>query len=172
MRSTPRIIAFSGTHGTGKTTAAYAMAKKLQVQGHTVGLVQEQARYCPYPVNREMTEKSQMWIFTAHLQAELNALKRYPVVVCDRTIIDPIAYCDVAGFHALAGAMFNLALHHYKNYHTIVLKSAANNDHWYPDGFREAKDSAFRRDVDAALLARYEVLENYRCSESTRFLRR
>ena len=172
MSSTPRIIAFTGTHGTGKTTAAYAMAHKLKLQGHNVGLVQETARLCPFPINKRMSEKSQLWIFTTQIQAKLDALRRHPVVVCDRTIIDSIAYSDVAGFHALAGVMFNLALHHYKNYHTIVFKSSANNDYWYSDGIREARDAGFRRDVEAALLVRYEILENYKCAAGTNFLRR
>ena len=71
------IIAFSGAHGTGKTTAVYDLAAKLKKNGVNVGIITETARECPFPVMSSgchvPPEYSQLWIFNRQMQAEIEA---------------------------------------------------------------------------------------------------
>lgn len=53
-----RIIAFTGTNGTGKTTPAYREATRLCIAqpGKRIGIILETAAAkCPYPINLDAT---------------------------------------------------------------------------------------------------------------------
>ena len=88
------IIAESGSHGTGKTTAVYNKAAQLKLDcpDKKIGTHVENLAFCPYPINEETTEDSQLWIFTHHIQAELFLLTHYDILVSDRTIVDCIGF--------------------------------------------------------------------------------
>ncbi len=60
-----KIIAFSGTHGTGKTTSVFKLAYELKMENPTlkIGVLQETARTCPHPINKDTTPQAQSWIF-------------------------------------------------------------------------------------------------------------
>ena len=93
-------IAFSGTHGTGKSTTAALEYhnQKIIHHGKSVILLCDLEALCPFPINRETTEQAQSWLFANQIQSEIQASSRFDVVVTDRTIIDIIAYTYVAGF--------------------------------------------------------------------------
>src|SRR5512140_2260665 len=55
-------IAFIGSHGVGKTALCYGLAAHLKRIDISVGLVQEVARDCPMPTNRDTTLSAQLWI--------------------------------------------------------------------------------------------------------------
>ncbi|CCK81227.1 MULTISPECIES: AAA family ATPase [Desulfobacula] len=157
-----RIISFSGTHGTGKSTAAYRMAvdlKYLQPK-KSVHVLCDQEAFCPYPINKETTEVAQQWLFGNQIKQELTALERFDIVITDRTIIDVIAYTWVAGFHDLAQGMLAYAERHMPYYHEIYFNKIANNQHCHPDGIREATDMKFRQDVEDAMLSFHQGLLN------------
>ncbi len=156
------IIAFSGTHGTGKTTAVYTRAGMLKREfpQAEVGIVCETARLCPYPVvgrdNPRPVTAAQRWIFAAQQQAELSAAARYDIVVCDRTVVDCIAYTLAGGLDLLARSMMEYAPHHVADYHEVRLcrmdaRQAAD------DGFR-ALDESFRKRVEDSLIEIYHRL--------------
>jgi len=156
------IVAYSGTHGTGKTTAVYTRAAllKREFPQAEVGIVCETARLCPYPVvgrdNPRPVTAAQRWIFAAQQQAELSAAARYDIVVCDRTIVDCIAYTLAGGLEHLARSMMDLAQHHVDDYHEVRLcrmeaRLAAD------DGFRSL-DESFRKRVEECLVEIYHRL--------------
>ncbi len=155
------IIALSGAHGTGKTTAAYALAAELKKgAAREVGIILEVARRCPYPifaVGQTPTRAAQMWIFTEQIRAELDAVRIYGTVVSDRTIVDCIAYTSVAGFHDLAFAQLALARHHVHIYRRVIFHGTAGNPWCCDDGLR-SRDMAMRAEMELRLLELYAQL--------------
>lgn len=158
-----KIIAFSGAHGTGKTTSVYSTACELKKsQKIEVGVILEIARQCPYPIvskdNAICTREAQMWIFSAQMQAELNATRRYGLVVSDRTIVDCIAYTAASGMYGLAYAMKALAGEYVKTaYKTVYFRNINDHDYLVDDGQR-AMNQDFRREVEMAMLSLYAEL--------------
>jgi thymidylate kinase len=85
-------IAFIGTHGVGKTTLCYDLASRLKRQDRIVELVQEVARACPLPINRDTTLQAQAWILHSQIAHELAASASGGIVICDRSVLDNYAY--------------------------------------------------------------------------------
>jgi thymidylate kinase len=156
---TGTIIAYSGTHGTGKTTSVLLRAADLKEQypGLRVEHYSENVAWCPYPVNMNMTEESQLWIFTNQIQAELKLLTLFDIIVSDRTVVDSIAYAMVMGFNELADSMMTLARHHVYRYSEIYFMTIKNNNHHHADGLRD-EDPSFRAKVEEALFQLYRQL--------------
>jgi nicotinamide riboside kinase len=92
----PAKIAFIGTHGVGKTTLCYGLASRLKRRDVSVEVVHEVARRCPLPINEETSIAAQSWILHTQIAEELVAESRYPVVICDRSILDNYVYLLLA----------------------------------------------------------------------------
>lgn len=156
-----KIIAFSGAHGTGKSTAVYDMAARLKKEtAGEIGVILEVARRCPLPIySRDFvtTRESQMWVFCEQIRAEIEAVEQYDIVVSDRTIVDAIAYSSAAGFADLAFAMKALALHHVKVYDQVIFLGIADNQHLVDDGFRNT-DMKLQKEVELRMLELYARL--------------
>jgi len=155
LETEPNIIAFSGTHGTGKTFALKKCVRDFEMAGCTsIGVVSETARRCPLPINGDSTEASQLWIFSAHIAAEIRTAAINEVVIADRSCFDAIAYSIVLGYGALAVAMEAMALRHLSAYKQIVVHTIENNDWFVDDGTRWTNKQA-RVEVEKALLGLY-----------------
>ena len=89
-------IAFIGSHGVGKTTLCYGLAARLKARDVAVEVVHEVARRCPLPINEETSVAAQSWILHSQIAEELVAQARYPVVVCDRSVLDNYVYLLLA----------------------------------------------------------------------------
>ena len=85
-------LALIGTHGVGKTTLAYELCSLLKKSHHNVELVTEVARQSPFPVNAATTLEGQLWILHAQIAAELDAARRAPQVIADRSVLDNYCY--------------------------------------------------------------------------------
>ena len=85
-------MAFIGTHGVGKTTLCYGLASRLKRRDISLEVVHEVARRCPLPVNEETSHASQSWILHTQIAEEAVAAARYPVVLCDRSVLDNYVY--------------------------------------------------------------------------------
>ena len=85
-------IAFIGSHGVGKTTLCFDLASRLKRLDLSVDLVKEVARACPLPINQDTTLEAQAWILHTQIAEEIATASRYPVVVCDRSVLDNYAY--------------------------------------------------------------------------------
>lgn len=85
-------LALSGTHGVGKTTLAYELCSLLKKSHHNVELVTEVARQSPFPVNAATSIEGQLWILHAQISAELEAARRAPLVIADRSVLDNYCY--------------------------------------------------------------------------------
>ena len=158
-----KIVAFSGAHGTGKTTAVYGTAHGLKLlhKSKEVGIVAETARACPLGCLSDgrqlITAVSQRWIFAAQVVAELDAAARFDLVVSDRTVMDAIAYTVVGGFADLADGMLRIARQHAEVYREIHFMPVSDNGFLTRDGVRDVNREAQLR-VEEALLEIYRAL--------------
>jgi len=89
-------VAFIGSHGVGKTTLCYGLAARLKARDVTLELVHEVARRCPLPINEGTSLASQSWILHTQIAEEVVAAARYPVVICDRSVLDNYVYLLLA----------------------------------------------------------------------------
>ena len=158
-----RIVAFSGTHGTGKTTATYTRAALLKRRHpHAqVGIICEVASRCPLPiVSRGRTEvdaDAQRWIFAAQMAEDIASAARYDLVVADRTIVDCIAYTRAGGLEGLARSMMSMAARHIRIYRQVIFRRAADYDYCTDDGLRSL-DKDFRLRVEREMIEIYHAL--------------
>lgn len=155
-------IAYSGTHGTGKTTSVYHHAADLKIDpayaNKNVGIVYEVARHSPFPLNKESTHETQLWGFCTQIAMELEYKQKYDIIICDRTIMDPIAYAIVLGYQRSADTMWAIAEEHIHSYDRIIYKSPDNNNYCFADGIRDI-DNKFRLDVHETLIGLYNKLK-------------
>jgi len=154
-------IAFTGSHGTGKTTSVakkfYDM--KLHNPENSITILTENAKNSPFKINKETSFESQLWIFSNQMQSELFFQANYDILICDRTIVDSIAYTMTAGLNDLANSMMNLAKDYICTYEYIIFKTIKNNDFLMKDGIRDHNDLQFRQDVENHLLNLYKILQ-------------
>ena len=155
-----KIIAFSGSHGTGKSYAAYneTINLKRQYPNKSVVAICDLDAFCPYPINKNSTEKTQMWMFSNRIQKELEAMRHFDIVVTDRTIVDVLAYTHIAGLHDLSQQMLSFAKHHMQYYKKIIFKQIKYNQYWHADGIRETSDEQFRQDIEDVMLKFYKAI--------------
>lgn len=138
-------IGIMGAHGVGKTTFAHNLAESLKG-----GLVEGTARECPWPVNRATTEESQQWIFHRQILRELEAEAEFDFVICDRTVLDGMAYAEVAGFKDLVMTHLTATLDWMRTYTFLYFMRPGGPGRLVDDGFRDT-DPGFQAEVDGAL---------------------
>lgn len=85
-------VALIGTHGVGKTVLTFTLAGILRARGADCDVVHENSRHSPFPINEETTLEGQLWILAAQWKAELEALRRARLILCDRSVLDNYAY--------------------------------------------------------------------------------
>ncbi|MDX1502214.1 MAG: ATP-binding protein [Thermoanaerobaculia bacterium] len=147
-------IAFIGSHGVGKTTLCYGLAARLKKRDVSLDVVHEVARRCPLPINQETSIAAQSWILHTQVAEELVAAARYPVVICDRSVLDNYVYLLLAA--GRQEALEELVARWMVTYDLLVhipvveLPSA--------DGIR-ATDPVFQRAVDERLTDELERRE-------------
>lgn len=141
-------IAFIGTHGVGKTTLCYGLAARLKARDVSVEVVREIARRCPLPINQETGVAAQSWILHSQIAEELAAQANYPVVICDRSVLDNYIYMLIAsGPQPSLEPLLDSWL---KSYDLLVYIPVV--DRPSADGVR-ATDPAFQRAVDERLMS-------------------
>lgn len=86
-------IGISGSYSTGKSRLIAALERRLSAEGVDYGVtrVSELAKRCPFPINREQTPASSLWILGALVQEELVCGSRHEVTLADRTVVDVCA---------------------------------------------------------------------------------
>jgi hypothetical protein len=155
-----KLIAFSGTHGTGKTTSAghLFLDLKYKYPNKSIHPFVDHEASCPFPINTKATPETQLWLFHDKISRELSLLNLFDIVVTDRTVVDVIAYSACLGYDALAASMFEDAKVYLSKYHQITFKKIDNNQFCYSDGIRETDDKLFRMQIEDYLSEYYEEL--------------
>lgn len=87
-----RKVSIIGTHSTGKTTAAYKLCTELKLHNKPVTLVAEVASTSPLLINESSSPEQQLWILVTQISRELEASHKTEYVVCDRSVLDTLAY--------------------------------------------------------------------------------
>jgi hypothetical protein len=164
-------IAFTGSHGCGKTTAVYntAYEYKLKNNSRTINLLTEVARYSPFPLNKNTTLESEQWIYYKQLVRELEEESICDILICDRTIVDVLAYSKVAGFDKLVEVLIPISEYHLKTYDEIYFLSIENNNYHFADGIRDL-DLDFRKKIEDVLLDFYKILSKNITDWDRRFI--
>ena len=154
-------ISFSGTHGTGKSTAVFALAAELKLNNpnKTVGVFMENAKHSPLGFNKNKPLEAQLWIFSNQLQAEIDLSTKYDILITDRTIFDSIAYAKYFGYADLAAKLFKVAAIYVGSYNKIIIKTIKSNSFWFPDGIRDVEDEIYRQQIEKELFLMYDELK-------------
>jgi hypothetical protein len=85
-------IAFVGSHGVRKTTAAHAFVGTLQRAGRSVEFGREVVRDNPLGINERATGEAQLWVLASQIRQELELLPKAEILVTDRGVVDNFAY--------------------------------------------------------------------------------
>ncbi len=140
-------IAFIGSHGVGKTTLCYGLAARLKARDVSVEVVREVARRCPLPINEDTGVAAQSWILHSQIAEELTAQELYPVVICDRSVLDNYVYMLLAaGGRPELEPLLDLWLESYGLLVRVPIVEEPS-----ADGIR-ATDPSFQRAVDERLM--------------------
>lgn len=150
-------VAFSGSHGTGKTSSMlkYASKEKLN-QSNEIAIITEVARQCPFPINETSTAESQLWMFSTHLKTELEYSNLYSYIISDRSLVDYVAYAYFVDKDIYEG-MFNIASKYINSYDKIYFKTIEKNKFLTDDGVRSI-DIKFQKDIENKMIDVYDRL--------------
>ena len=85
-------IAFVGSHGIRKTTAAHAFVGVLQRAGRSVEYGREVVRDNPLGINEGATGEAQLWVLVSQVRQELELAPKAEALVTDRGVMDNFAY--------------------------------------------------------------------------------
>jgi nicotinamide riboside kinase len=144
-------IAFIGSHGIRKTTAAHAFAHAIQRAGRSAEYGREVVRDNPLGFNEGATGEAQLWVLVSQVRQELELARKAEVLVTDRGVMDNFAY------YLRANAMadpFDVEplVHAWSATYDLVVRLTPDIE-LRPDGVRSTND-AFRDEVEAILDAR------------------
>lgn len=134
-------IGIMGAQCSGKSELAAELGRAYSPMAIVLN---EGAQECPYPINQGMTLKSQRWIMARQIAMEHYA-EGGGVVVCDRTVLDPVVYAmwmlDATNHRQWVEFLdmaLPFALDWYQSYDTVI---------WCrPDGSPPVDNG--RRDID------------------------
>ncbi|MCW4008932.1 MAG: ATP-binding protein [Candidatus Bathyarchaeota archaeon] len=144
-------IAFSGAHGTGKTTAVNRFVEAALKRGFDAAANIESSRRCPFAVNEFGSGEAQTWIMMDQIIQE-TLLQNHMIAVLDRCVFDHVAYARWLHKHGrLTGKQLSflettaLKWAYAYPYNIIVLLTPVKPPR--NDGFRST-NAKFQREVD------------------------
>lgn len=147
------IIAFSGTHGVGKSTQAYYLAAKLKINGYNVAVIDELARECPLKINKDAGELTQFWIIASQMKREIEMMSKYDYIISDRSVFDTLAYGVTLGLFEYS-EMSSIQKYIKTYYKDIFVLDPTEFSYQVSDGVRDM-DEDFRMDVHNNLIKLY-----------------
>ena len=136
----------------GKTTMVYGLAAHLKKLGKNVVVLNELARECPFEINQDGEDRTQIWLIVEQIKRELELMDRYDYVIADRSLFDAYAYATFLDdgtwkFKELWPYMVAHAKTYYKR---IYLLDPTSFKHNVEDGVRDT-DEHFRMAVHRIL---------------------
>jgi len=157
-----RFIAITGTHSTGKSTFLQGLETALleQTPDLRVARVSDKASDCRdagFPILRDHTVDSTLWIMASVIRGELEAALHADVVLVDRPVSDALGYLEAA--HQSRGDaipkpgreyLYTLARLHSRRY-DVVVRTVLDSS--IPLGPGRDTDSKFRALVDERIEA-------------------
>lgn len=146
-----KIIAFSGTHGCGKSSLAYILASKLKLAGKNVIVLDELARRCPFRINKDADERTQVWIICKQITEELELIDKVDYLIVDRGLLDSFCYNRVVSKSVeqltTCDSLFSYIMQHIQQYYRMIYVPDKDSFNFQMnDGIRDL-DKQFRDDV-------------------------
>jgi hypothetical protein len=126
---TARRYAVSGRDHTGKTTICHAVTARLRAEGVDAQMVDEQSRRSVALAEGRRGITTQLDLFARTVVVELEVAKATEVAVCDRSLVDILAYTDLLEADpdpvaaAMRAAMDAFGEHYLATYAAIFLPS-------------------------------------------------
>ncbi len=148
-------IAFIGSHGIRKTTAAHAFANTVQRARRSVEYGREVVRDNPLGFNEGATGEAQLWVLVSQIRQELELAPKAEVLVLDRGVMDNFTYY----LRACGGVdRFDVGplVAAWSRTYDLVVRLTPDID-LRADGVRSTSD-AFRDEVEAILDERLPTL--------------
>lgn len=99
MTSSPVKIGITGTHSTGKSSFFEAVQhelKPLDLRVTRIGDFATTAKALGFPILRDHTYESTLWIMTECMRREAEASLSFDVILVDRPVIDALGYLRAA----------------------------------------------------------------------------
>ncbi|WP_374684911.1 AAA family ATPase [Mesorhizobium sp. J428] len=91
----------NGAYSTGKTTLLQSCVDLLRSGGRDVIGLDETARHCPFPLNRDQSFLSTQWLIHRQISREIESFSEENILIIDRGIPDIFAHyletCDRLG---------------------------------------------------------------------------
>lgn len=141
-------IAFIGSHGIRKTTAAHGFASVIQRAGRSVEYGREVVRDNPLGFNESATGAAQLWVLVSQIRQELELAPKADVLVLDRGVMDNFAYY----LRACRGEdLFDIAplVRRWSETYDLVVRLLPDIE-LRADGVRSTNDT-FRDEIEAIL---------------------
>lgn len=154
----PFKIGVAGTHSTGKSTLVKALRDRLEGQGYKLGQVDDlarRARDLGFPILREHTFESTLWIMAECMRQEAEQSLSCDIILVDRPVPDALGYLNAA--LAVTGreidparllALESIARAHISEYDVIVVTTL---DTSIPLGAGRDDDPVFRKAASDAV---------------------
>ena len=163
-----KIIAISGTHGTGKSTIAYSLCTKIKLAGKNAIVLDELARKCPFTINKGAGPHTPRWLICKQITEELELQTHVDYVIADRSVAD--AYCYdlvIQGNKSALSAYEGVIKEHILNlYKAIYIPDMEAFNFQLADGVRDL-DPEFRSRVNTKIFKMYDKLGiNYKVIHS------
>jgi hypothetical protein len=95
------LVAVDGTHASGKTTLVHALTAHYRQQGVLVDCTAEPARTSPFIEDIVIHGKgnfdlaTEVDLFAAQISATLRAARHHRLLICDKTIVNVLAYARI-----------------------------------------------------------------------------
>jgi nicotinamide riboside kinase len=141
-------VAFIGSHGIRKTTAAHGFANAMQRAGRSVEYGREVVRDNPLGINEGATGEAQLWVLVSQIRQELTLAPKAEVLVLDRGVMDNFAY-----YLRACGGDDRFAveplIRHWSATYDLVIRLHPDVD-LSSDGVRSTSDE-FRVEIEAIL---------------------
>lgn len=143
------IVSVAGTHGTGKTTLAYSICTFLKKNNISAVVLDERARECPFPINKDATNETQVWLIASHIKKELELMSKYNIVISDRCVLDSYVYgtsLDLGEDTCFKKLLDYCVCHIKKYYKRLYLLDPVSYNYCIDDGVRSI-DSKWRLEI-------------------------
>ena len=96
-------VAVSGSHSTGKSSFLRLVKQHLDIRNIQYTIVADMATRCPFPILKQQTIESSLWMISTSVAEEIAALNKTGIVLIDRPIIDTWPYLMAVTSHDLPG---------------------------------------------------------------------
>jgi len=155
-------IGIMGTHGVGKTTKVNELASIFSdIAPEDTGVLSEVVRRCPFPVNENASINAQRWIFFKQFTEEIELQAAHEILICDRTVLDSLAYAQYAGFQDFVSEAMYLAVDWLKTY-DIIYWLRPSGRRIEDDGFRSTSEN-YQQGIDMILAHWVDIFEIKTC---------